>query len=83
MPRLPEEHMADIHIIRQDYAQALANFEAVPIPSAKAALEEARDRRDRAIRMVHREDGAGIKHLAAIFRCPKWIVRKSIQEGEQ
>ena len=83
MTRLPEEHMADIHIIRQDYARALRAYHDLPWKETKDALTEQEARRARAIRMVHREDGAGIKSLAGMFRCPKWIVRKAIQEGEQ
>jgi hypothetical protein len=73
--------MADVHIIRQDYARALATYEDNPWKETKEALDEQEARRARAIRMVHHEDGAGIRHLAAMFRCPKGVIRKAIQDG--
>ena len=83
MPWIPNEHMADVHVIRQDYARALKAYEDNPWQETRDALQEQSDRRARAIRMVHREDGAGIKHLSAMFRCPKGVIRKAIEEGEQ
>lgn len=83
MSWIPEEHMADIHIIRQDYARALRAYQDSPWKETKDALDEQEARRARAIRMVHREDGAGIKYLSAMFRCPKGVIRKAIEEGEQ
>ena len=77
--RIPEEHMADIHIIRQDYARALSEYEADRDDKvAEAHLEEQHQRRARAIRSLHRDDNAGVRELAAMFRCSKSAVREAL-----
>ncbi|QGJ92819.1 helix-turn-helix DNA binding protein [Arthrobacter phage Beagle] len=83
MSRIPEEHMAEVHIIRQDYARALNGAEAFPLNHlAQVALEEVRARRERAIRMIHEEDGMSVRHLAAMFRCNKQVIRAALEGGE-
>jgi hypothetical protein len=79
MPWIPEEHMADVHIIRQDYARALAAYDAHPGDyGAVAALNEAGDRRERAMRSLARDDHASVRHIAAMFRCSKTVVRDAL-----
>jgi hypothetical protein len=81
MTHLPEEHMADIHIIRQDYAQARAEYEADRDDKvAEAHLEEQHQRRARAMRSLHRDDNASVRRLAAMFRCTKSAVREALAE---
>lgn len=81
MPWLPGEHMADIHTIRQDFAEALKAHEEDPTDGEKlTAFEDAFARRDRAIRMVHNEDGASVRHLSAMFRCSKTTVRDALAD---
>lgn len=76
MPWIPEEHMADVHIIRQDYARALSELDRHPGDyGALAQFEEISERRDRAMRSLHRDDNASVRHIAAIFRCSKTVVR--------
>lgn len=76
MPWIPHEHMADVHIIRQDYAAALKYNEEHPgDASGVFSLDEVSERRDRAIRSLHRDDNASVRHLAAMFRCSKTTVR--------
>lgn len=82
MVRLPEEHMADVHIIRQDYARALAARDADYSPMNEALLFEVEERRDRAIRMIAEEDGATVRELAAMFRCSKSVIRGALEGGE-
>lgn len=82
-PRIPEEHMAVIHAIRQDFAQALAEAQADPDDMvASAHMEEQHQRRERAIRMIRDEDNMSIRDLAAIFRCSKAAVRTALTEEE-
>lgn len=83
MTWLPNDHMADVHIIRQDYARAVAEYESTGSFEATEALVLITARRARAIRMIHREDGASVRHLAAMFRCSKGVIRKAIEEGEE
>ena len=83
MPWIPEEHMADVHIIRQDYALAVKAWQESPTAEHLDALNEQHQRRARAIRMVHNEDGASARHLSGMFRCSKTVIREAIQEGEQ
>jgi hypothetical protein len=78
MAWIPEEHMAEVHTIRQDYAQALAVYESVTTIENRAVLAEAQERRDRAIRMIHEEDGMNVRHLAAMFRCSKTVIRDAL-----
>lgn len=78
MPWIPEQHMADVHIIRQDYAKALNAWATEGSEQALANLREAAARRDRAIRMIHDEDSASVKHLSAMFRCTKATVREAL-----
>lgn len=76
---LPEELKADIHIIRQDYARALSAVEAFPGNHlAQTAFEEVRERRARAIRMIHEEDGYNVRELSALFRTSKTAVRDAL-----
>lgn len=83
MPWLPSEHMADVHTIRQDYAQALAEWEADRDNRAAAAhLDEVDARRARAIRMIHEEDGASVRHLSAMFRCSKAVIRGALEGAD-
>jgi hypothetical protein len=77
---LPDTEMADIHIIRQDYAIARNTHEADPTPATLAALQEQEERRARAIRSLHRDDGENVKHLAGMFRCSKKIIRAALEE---
>lgn len=78
---IPEEQMRHIHIIRQDYAAALADAHASPGDyTAALALEDVIARRARAIRVLREEDGASVRHLASMFRCNKQIIRDAIGE---
>lgn len=80
---IPEAYMADVHIIRQDHAQALAAAEAFPRNHlAQVALEEVRARRARAIRSLHHEDGTSVRHLAAMFRTSKTTIREALAAEE-
>jgi hypothetical protein len=82
MPWIPEEHMADVHIIRQDFAEALKAHEADPEDGeALTAYEDAFGRRARAIRMVHNEDGASARHLSGMFRCSKTAIREALADA--
>jgi hypothetical protein len=81
MPWIPDEHMADVHVIRQDYAQARAEAEADPDDEVAAAhYAEQYARRARAMRSLHRDDAVGVRHLAAMFRCSKAMVRAALEE---
>jgi len=82
MSHIPEEHMAEVHIIRQDYARTLAARDADWSPQSEAALFEVEERRERAIRMIHEEDGMSVRHLAAMFRCNKQVIRAALEGGE-
>jgi ribosome-binding protein aMBF1 (putative translation factor) len=80
---IPEKHMAEVHIIRQDYARALAEYEKYPGDAgALFQFEEVCERRERAIRMIHEEDGMSVRHLAAMFRCNKQVIRAALEGGE-
>lgn len=81
MPWIPEQHMADVHIIRQDHARALATFEAHPSPENEDAYIAQVDRRARAIRMIAEEDGASVRHLSAMFRTSKTVIREALADG--
>lgn len=87
MSWIPNEHMADVHIIRQDYAQAIAEVQADPDDkSAEAHLGDVSARRDRAMRSLFRDDNASVRHIAAMFRCSKNDVRDALADeikGEQ
>lgn len=73
--------MADIHIIRQDFAEALKAHEADPEDGeALTAFEDAFGRRARAIRMIHEEDGASARHLSGMFRCSKTTIREALAD---
>lgn len=81
---LPEDQIADIHIIRQDLARAKAAAEADPGSAEKmAALAEVLARRARAIRMVARETESTVPHLAGMFRCTKSVVRAALEATEE
>lgn len=83
MTTLPADVIADIHIIRQDYAKALCAFEADPRkPYLASQLQEVEQRRARAIRMIREEDGASVRDLAGMFRCSKAVVRVALEGGE-
>lgn len=77
-----EQNMTDIHIIRQDYAQALSQYATYPTPGNEQALEEVMERRARAVRMINREDGISVRHLAAMFRCTKQTIREILAAEE-
>lgn len=80
---IPEAYMVAVHMIRQDYAQALAAAEAFPRNHlAQETLEGVRQRRARAIRSLHREDGTSVRHLAAMFRCTKQTIREILAAEE-
>ena len=83
MITLPSEAIADIHILRQDHARALAAFEAHPSPEHEAAWIEQRQRRARAIRMIRDEDNPSIRQLAAMFRCSKVVIREALAAGPE
>lgn len=84
MPWIPESEMADIHIIRQDYAMALAAWKEDPTVPNAAALGEVTQRRARAIRMINREDGRfNVRYLASMFRCNKQVIREALAEEPQ
>lgn len=78
MPWLPHEHMADLRIIRQDYALAVKAWEESPSDETLDALNDQHQRRARAIRMVHAEDGASPRHLSGMFRCSKTVIREAL-----
>lgn len=78
MIRLPEEHMAGVYAIRQEHARTLATFESKPSPENEDAYIEQVDRRARAIRSLHRDAGATVTQLSAMFRCSKTAVRNAI-----
>lgn len=81
MPWLPNDHMADVHIIRQDFAAALAAHEAdMDDADALTAFEDAFGRRARAMRSLARDDGASVRHLSAMFRCSKTTVREALAD---
>lgn len=82
MPWLPEEHMADVHIIRQDHAKAVQEYEATGSFEATEELVRVTARRARAIRMIHAEDGASPKHLSGMFRCSKTVIREALAAEE-
>lgn len=76
MPWLAHGDMYAVQAIRRDYAQALAEAQADPDDkSAAAHLAEQDGRRARAIRAVHRDDNASVRHLSAMFRCSKTTIR--------
>lgn len=76
--RIPEEHMADVHIIRQDYARALNDFEDFPTKASTAVYVAQHQRRARAMRSLHRDDNAGVREISAMFRCSKTAVREAL-----
>jgi hypothetical protein len=76
--RIPEEHMVDVHVIRQDFARALSAYEADPGPATSAALEEQRERRARAMRSLHRDDNMGVREISAMFRTSKTATRAAL-----
>lgn len=76
MTWIPHSDMAAIHRIRQDFARARQAAEQEPTAANIAAYTEAWERRARAIRAVHREDGATPTQLSAIFRCSKSTIRE-------
>lgn len=80
MPWLPSHDMADIHIIRQDFALARAKYDAEPTQENLGWVEEITARRARAIRSVHRDDNASVRHLGAMFRCSKTTVREALAD---
>lgn len=82
MPWIPEQHMADIHIIRQDYARALNALEENHTNATASAFAEVVARRARAIRMLHEEDGISVRRLAAMFRCNKQVIREALAAKE-
>lgn len=82
MPWLPNEHMGDVHIIRQDVARALAAYGSEPCLETRLAMEAQLARRGRAIRMIHDEDGASVRHLAMMFRCSKTVIREVLAAKE-
>lgn len=69
---IKKRDMDAVHAIRQGYSQAIAAGD-------DAALKEATERRARAIRAVHEEDSASVRHLAAMFRCSKTAVREALE----
>lgn len=83
MAWIPEDQMADIHIIRQDYARAVAAWKESPTGDNLDALNGQHQRRARAIRMVHHEDGMSVRHLASMFRCNKQVIREALAEEPQ
>jgi len=79
MTFLPEDQMADIHILRQDYARALNQHEADPTHLGKyQALTAVVARRARAIRMIHDEDKMSVRNLSSMFRCSKAVIREAL-----
>lgn len=82
MPWIPEEHMADVHILRQDYARALAAVDENLTEETMQALADASARRDRAMRSLHRDDSASVRHLSAMFRCSKTAVREALEKED-
>jgi len=82
MTWLPEPDMTGLHKIRQEYARARQAHEQAPSPETAAAFADVTARRARAIRTVHREDGASVPHLSAMFRCSKTTIRAAL-EGNQ
>lgn len=81
MPWIPEHHMADVHVIRQDYARAKQAFEADPNGDPAGLLEQDA-RRGRAVRSLHRDDNATVAHLSAMFRCSKTAIRTYLAQEE-
>lgn len=82
MPWLPDDQMADIHIIRQDYAKARNISDANPTIENLTATADVADRRARAIRSLHRDDNATIKQLSSMFRCNKNVIREALAAEE-
>lgn len=80
MAWLPEEVMADIHIIRQDYARAKQKYEAESTEENQAAYQEQYDRRARAIRSLYADGDNGVRHLSMMFRCSRGFIRKALEE---
>jgi hypothetical protein len=80
MARIPEDSMTDVHLIRQDVAQARAAHEEAPGDTAlQQAYQEALDRRGRAIRMIREEDRSSVRQLSAMFRVSKTIIRSELE----
>jgi len=82
MPWLEDEEMADLHVIRQDYAQALNAWQADRTAANGRAVDEQDARRARAIRSLHRDDNATVRQLAAMFRCSKAVIRAALEAKE-
>lgn len=82
MPWLPDDQMAEIHIIRQDYARARNIVDKDRTLANLDVLVEVSERRARAIRSLHRDDDATVKQLAAMFRCSKTTVREVLAAEE-
>jgi hypothetical protein len=80
MPWIPEQHMTDVRIIRQDFALARAKYDAEPTRENLDWVEEITARRARAIRSLHRDDGASARHLSAMFRCSKTTIREALAD---
>lgn len=83
MAWLHEDLMADIHIIRQDFALALKAYEENPCTETVAALEEQRQRRARAIRSLHRDEDMNVKHLSGMFKTSKTNIREALAAEEE
>ena len=82
MTRLPAADFDRLHDIRNAFAKARQAHEQAPSMETARELEDAADRRARAIRMVHEEDGAPVRHLAGMFRCSKTVIRAALAGGE-
>lgn len=82
MPRLPEDEKSLIHIIRQDYAKALAAYQDNPNLKTTTEWAEAHARRARAVRSLA-EDGWAVKFISAIMKMSKSAVREAIDAGTE
>jgi DNA-directed RNA polymerase sigma subunit (sigma70/sigma32) len=82
MAWLPEDLMADIHVIRQECGRAKETFDADPTESNKQALTEAQERRSRAVRSLWSDGDSTIRHLAAMFRISRGTIRQILEEEE-
>lgn len=82
MTWIPETSMVDIHLLRQDYARARGTSDANPTLENLSITAEVAERRYRAIRMIHEEDNASVRHLAAMFRCTKATIREALAVEE-
>jgi hypothetical protein len=80
--RIDDDHMVAVHIIRQDYARALSEYESTGSFEAEEELVLVTARRARAMRSLHRDDNATVREISAMFRTAKTTVREALSQGD-